>query len=122
MRYDPQQRPTASQTLQYPYFQVNIALPPPLAENTASYQMMNPTAASIANAALAAEASANADPRSLVPAAGINTGVSTYTRRPVAAEGLGESDRNVGPLMMAHKNKTVSFLFKSKICFIFLLF
>lgn len=108
MRYDPQQRPTASQTLQYPYFQVNISLPPPLAENTASYQMMNPTPASVANAALAAEAAANADPSSLVPAPGINVGSSTYTRRPVAAEGLGESDRNIGPLMVAHKNKAVS--------------
>ncbi len=29
MKYDPQQRPTASQTLQYPFFQVNISLPPP---------------------------------------------------------------------------------------------
>jgi hypothetical protein len=28
MKYDPQQRPTASQTLQYPYFQVNSALMP----------------------------------------------------------------------------------------------
>jgi serine/threonine protein kinase len=30
MKYDPQQRPTASQTLQYPFFQVNISLPPPM--------------------------------------------------------------------------------------------
>lgn len=29
LKYDPQQRPTASQTLQYPFFQVNISLPPP---------------------------------------------------------------------------------------------
>jgi hypothetical protein len=29
MKYDPQQRPTASQTLQYPFFQVNSALVPP---------------------------------------------------------------------------------------------
>lgn len=29
MKYDPQQRPTASQSLQYPFFQVNAALPPP---------------------------------------------------------------------------------------------
>eukprot|EP00604_Paraphysomonas_vestita_P001385 CAMPEP_0174818456 /NCGR_PEP_ID=MMETSP1107-20130205/1122_1 /TAXON_ID=36770 /ORGANISM="Paraphysomonas vestita, Strain GFlagA" /LENGTH=445 /DNA_ID=CAMNT_0016030291 /DNA_START=447 /DNA_END=1784 /DNA_ORIENTATION=+ len=29
MKYDPQQRPTASQTLQYPYFQVNAAIAPP---------------------------------------------------------------------------------------------
>ena len=29
MKYDPQQRPTASQTLQYPFFQVNSALPAP---------------------------------------------------------------------------------------------
>jgi hypothetical protein len=28
--YDPQQRPTASQALQYPFFQTNNALPPPL--------------------------------------------------------------------------------------------
>lgn len=30
MKYDPQQRPTASQTLQYPYFQVNSAIQPPI--------------------------------------------------------------------------------------------
>lgn len=30
LKYDPQQRPTASQTLQYPFFQVNAALPPPM--------------------------------------------------------------------------------------------
>lgn len=29
LKYDPQQRPTASQSLQYPFFQVNSALPPP---------------------------------------------------------------------------------------------
>lgn len=29
MKYDPQQRPTASQSLQYPFFQVNATLPPP---------------------------------------------------------------------------------------------
>eukprot|EP00602_Paraphysomonas_sp_CaronLab_P004827 CAMPEP_0185022966 /NCGR_PEP_ID=MMETSP1103-20130426/5667_1 /TAXON_ID=36769 /ORGANISM="Paraphysomonas bandaiensis, Strain Caron Lab Isolate" /LENGTH=488 /DNA_ID=CAMNT_0027555303 /DNA_START=201 /DNA_END=1667 /DNA_ORIENTATION=- len=29
MKYDPQQRPTASQALQYPYFQVNAAIAPP---------------------------------------------------------------------------------------------
>ena len=29
MKYDPQQRPTASQALQYPYFQVNAAMAPP---------------------------------------------------------------------------------------------
>ena len=29
MKYDPQQRPTASQTLQYPYFQVNAAIVAP---------------------------------------------------------------------------------------------
>mmetsp|Transcript_32195 Transcript_32195/g.32819 ORF Transcript_32195/g.32819 Transcript_32195/m.32819 type:complete len:616 (+) Transcript_32195:259-2106(+) len=29
MKYDPQQRPTASQCLQYPFFQVNASLPPP---------------------------------------------------------------------------------------------
>lgn len=38
MIYDPQQRPTASQSLQYPFFQVNNAFPAPLnsAEPTAS--------------------------------------------------------------------------------------
>ena len=29
MRFDPQKRPGASQTLQYPFFQVNASLPPP---------------------------------------------------------------------------------------------
>lgn len=29
LKYDPQQRPTASQTLQYPFFQVNSAIAPP---------------------------------------------------------------------------------------------
>ncbi|CAE7648434.1 MAK [Symbiodinium microadriaticum] len=29
LKYDPQQRPTCSQTLQYPYFQVNAAIAPP---------------------------------------------------------------------------------------------
>lgn len=29
LKYDPQQRPTASQSLQYPFFQVNAGLPPP---------------------------------------------------------------------------------------------
>ena len=34
MKYDPQQRPTASQTLQYPFFQVNSSMPAPeVAEN-----------------------------------------------------------------------------------------
>jgi hypothetical protein len=33
LKYDPQQRPTASQVLQYPFFQVNASLPPP--ESTA---------------------------------------------------------------------------------------
>jgi serine/threonine protein kinase len=28
--YDPQQRPTASQVLQYPFFQVNNSIPPPM--------------------------------------------------------------------------------------------
>lgn len=37
MKYDPLQRPTASQTLQYPFFQVNNALPPPT--NTAEPQV-----------------------------------------------------------------------------------
>ena len=31
MRFDPQKRPGASQTLQYPFFQVNASLPPPAA-------------------------------------------------------------------------------------------
>ncbi len=30
MLYDPQQRPTASQALQYPFFQVNNSVPPPV--------------------------------------------------------------------------------------------
>ena len=38
MLYDPQQRPTVSQSLQYPFFQANNAIPAPLstAEPTAS--------------------------------------------------------------------------------------
>lgn len=35
MKYDPQQRPTASQSLQYPYFQVNNQMPVPESNNPA---------------------------------------------------------------------------------------
>lgn len=42
MKYDPQQRPTASQTLQYPFFQVNSMLPPPQAAPTVSTFVRRP--------------------------------------------------------------------------------
>ncbi|KAH8056362.1 isocitrate lyase [Aureococcus anophagefferens] len=53
MKFDPQERPTASQTLQYPFFQVNASLPPPQpmqqqqqqASHAPSQQPMKPSAA-----------------------------------------------------------------------------
>jgi serine/threonine protein kinase len=42
--YDPQQRPTASASLQYPFFQVNNALPPPESQQQVAQQAQQPQA------------------------------------------------------------------------------
>lgn len=78
MLFDPNKRPTASQSLQYPFFQVNASMPPPMPNPTAATGRPSSKEASGASGTALAAPGAAAQPQPMGTGLGSGSGAMNY--------------------------------------------